>query len=151
MNYEELTCDSILNEAEELGRQSLTDPIPELSNEESLPYRAETMRFHFTMIVNDLMEKFRALPKEARDGFSEARMRTRIVDALEKGFETLMRSQPSFHHASELQHDLAEVLDFTGDVFRTIREPDNPYPERLQFSGGPIGYRLLDDESRKDR
>jgi hypothetical protein len=149
MNDEECTCDSILNEAEELGRKSLTDPIPELSDEEGLPYRAETIRFHFTMIVNDLMEKFRALPKEAREGYSESQMRTRIVDTLEKGFETLLFSQTSFHHTPELQHDLREIRDFTRDVFRTVREPDQPYPERLQFSGGLIEYRLPHRESRK--
>lgn len=145
MRFEEYTYESILNEAEMLAKKNPVDPVPELANHESLPHRAETMRAHFTLVLNELMEKFRAMPKDAREGLTESDMRTRIADALERGYESLVRSQPSFQHSADLQHDIDDILAFIHEVFDTIRKPDTPYPERLQFSGGPIEYRLPAD------
>lgn len=145
MRFEEYTFESILNEAEMLAKKSPVDPVPELANDESLPHRAETMRAHFTLVLNDLMEKFRAMPKEAREGLSEPEMRNRIANALEQGYESLVRAQPSFRHSAELQHDIDDILAFIHEMFDTIREPEKPYPERHQFSGGRIDYRLPDD------
>jgi hypothetical protein len=141
-DLETMTCDALLNEAEQIGKKALVEPIPEMANEASLPHRAETMRVYFTMHVNDLMDTFGSLPKNARGGQSDPQMRARIVDALEKGFEYLIQAQPSFHHAKGFQHTLSEVLEYSREVFGTIREPHKTYPERLQFTGGQIDYRL---------
>lgn len=151
MSNEKLTCDAILNEAEELGRNALIDPINEMANPESLPARAETMRLYFTKLANDLMEKFEMLSIEERGEYSESKMRNKILDSMEKGFESLMASQPSYQHTKGLQHELSEEMIFQREVFRTIREPHKPYPEHLQFEGGQIEYRLPDEPSKTPR
>lgn len=142
METKELMYKSILNDAEQFGKEALVDPIPEIANEESLPHRAETMRVYFTARVQDLMSQFEALPKEIQGGTSYHQMREKIVDSLEKGFETLMHSQPAYHHCKGLQHELSETVALSQEVFQTIRNPHTPYPERLRFEGGRIEYRL---------
>ena len=143
-NLETVTCDALLKNAEYIGKKALVDPIPEMANEAGLPHRAETMRAYFTVHVNDLMDTFESLPKDARGGLSDPQMRARIVDAVEEGFESLIQAQPSFHHAKGLQHTLSDVLEYSREVFQTLRDPHKSYPERLQFTGGQIDYRLLE-------
>ena len=142
MNAEKWTCDSILTEAEKLGREAPIDPINEMANPESLPSRGETMRLYFTKLANDLMAKFETFSMEARKGIPEKEMRIRIVNSLEKGFESLMDSQSSYQHTKGLQHEIAEELKFSREVFQTIKDPNKTFPERLQFTGGQIDYRL---------
>lgn len=142
MNAEKWTCDSILTEAEKLGREAPIDPINEMASPESLPSRGETMRLYFTKLTNDLMTKFETLGMEARGGTSEEKMRKGIVDSLEKGFEALMGLQSSYQHTKGLQHEITEELKFSREVFQTIKEPQKTFPERLQFTGGQIDYRL---------
>ena len=148
MNTEKLTCNSILEQAEQLGKEAPIDPINEMANPESLPARAETMRLYFTKLVDSLMTKFETLTVEERGEYSDSKMRNKILNALEKGFEDLINSQSSYRHTKGLQHELSEELKFSREVFQTIREPDKTFPERLQFTGGQIGYRLPDEQNQ---
>ncbi len=75
----------------------------------------------------------------------EKEMRSRIVDSLEKGFESLMDCQSSYQHTKGLQHEITEELKFSRQVFQTIKEPDRSFPEHLQFTGDQIDYRLPGD------
>ncbi len=146
MNTNHSNIVTLMNEAETLGKNALVDPVPEMSNPESLPHRAETMRAYFMVRIDALMDEFNSLPEEDQEGLSSFRMRELIVESMRKGFLTLILDQPSHkldrstHH--DLSHDPSEMLEFTEEVFQTIRDPHRTFPEHLQFSGGKIHYRL---------
>jgi len=148
MYTEKHTCVSIFEEAEQLGKEAPIDPINEMANPESLPARAETMRLYFTKLADDLMAKFETLGVEARGEYPAPKMRNKILNSLETGFESLMNSQSSYNHTKGLQHEISEELKFSREVFQTIREPNKTFPERLQFTGGQIEYRLPDEPEK---
>ncbi len=56
----------------------------------------------------------------------EKEMRSRIVDSLEKGFESLMDCQSSYQHTKGLQHEITEEMKFSREV--------NPQRNRQKLS-----------------